>query len=71
MQAAANSKSPGARDDAKKFLTDLLAAGPIPKDDVLEAAEANGIAERTLRRAKTDLQIVVKKEGLLISWRIP
>jgi putative DNA primase/helicase len=36
MQA---SKSPAARDEAKKFLADLLAAGPMSRKDIDEAAE--------------------------------
>jgi AAA domain len=69
MQAAAESKSPAARDEAQKFLTDILANGPILKTEIEEAAEANGIAERTLRRAKTELKIIAKKDGDGAKWR--
>ena len=62
MQAAAGSKSPAARDEATKFLTDILASGPIPVEEIKEAAEANDITERTLRRAKTDLRIIAVKD---------
>ena len=62
MQAAGNCKSPTARDAAKKFLCDILAHGPVPKTEVEETADANGIAERTLRRAKSELKIIVKKD---------
>jgi hypothetical protein len=34
-------KSSSARDDAKEFLTDLLAKGPIMKGEIEEAADAN------------------------------
>jgi putative DNA primase/helicase len=63
MQAATETKSPVARDDAKKFLLDILAKGPVPKAEIEEAAEANGIAERTLFRAKSELKVEAKKQG--------
>jgi putative DNA primase/helicase len=73
MQAASQSRSPVARDDAKKFLADILAKGPVLKTDIEEAAEANGNAERTLFRAKAELKIVAKKDGAngAWTWRLP
>jgi putative DNA primase/helicase len=68
MEAAASTKSPAARDSAKKFLSEMLANGPVPKHDIEEAAEANCISERTLWRAKDDLHIVAKKAGLKKGW---
>jgi hypothetical protein len=63
MQAAAEGKAPAARDSAKTFLEDLLANGPVGSSDVEEAAEANGIAQRTLYRAKAELGIQAVKDG--------
>jgi hypothetical protein len=63
MQAAAESKAPAARDSAKTFLRDMLSAGPVAKAEIEEAAEANGIAERTLHRAKGELGIQAVKDG--------
>jgi putative DNA primase/helicase len=73
MAAANNAKSPAARDSAKKFLSDLLAAGPVAKCDIEEAAEANCISSRTLERAKAELGIIAKKDGPNGSWtwRLP
>jgi putative DNA primase/helicase len=73
MQAAADSRSPAARDIAKNFLLDLLAGGPIPKREIQDAAEGNDITPRTLRRAKDDLKIIVKKDGPDggWTWRLP
>ena len=68
MQAANEIKSPTARDDAKKFLRNILAAGPMPKTEIEEAADANCISDATLRRAKTDLEIIAKKNGLTGGW---
>jgi putative DNA primase/helicase len=61
-EAMAASKSPGAKDHAKKFLAKLLADGPMPKTDIEEAADAHGIVPRTLVRAKDELGVVVEKE---------
>jgi hypothetical protein len=69
----ADNKSPAARDEAKKFLNEILANGPILKTEIEEAADANGIAERTLFRAKNELNIMAKKdgEGGAWTWRLP
>ena len=61
-QAMASTRSPGARDQAKKFLSELLASGPMPKSEIEEAADAHGISHRTLVRAKDELSLVVEKE---------
>jgi hypothetical protein len=73
MQAATEAKSPTARDEAKKFLADLLANGPVTKNDIEEAAQANGVAERTLFRANSSLKIIAKKDGPNgeWTWRLP
>jgi putative DNA primase/helicase len=63
MNAAAESKSPAARDEAKKFLLEYLADGPVPSKAVEDAAEAHGIASRTLRRARAELGIKLTKRG--------
>jgi hypothetical protein len=46
-----------ARQEAADFLHELLWDGPVPSSQIWEAAEANGIADRTLKRAKADLGI--------------
>jgi hypothetical protein len=69
MQAAAETRAPAARDSAKKFLQEMLAAGPVSKQEIEEAAEANKISERTLRRAKDELGITVRKDGPGGKWR--
>jgi putative DNA primase/helicase len=62
MQAAVDNKSPGARDEAKRLLGDMLAKGPVLKTEIEEAAEANGISEKTLYRAKKDLGVEAVKD---------
>ena len=61
MQAASESKSPTARLDAKQFVLDILAAGPVKRTEIDETAEANGISLRTLMRAKRELKNVVAR----------
>jgi putative DNA primase/helicase len=70
MQA---SKSPAARDEAKKFLAGILANGPVVKAEIEEAAKANGVSERTLFRVKAELGVMAKKDGPngTWMWRLP
>jgi AAA domain-containing protein len=70
MQAEAAGKSDTAnpRDAAKTFLSEMLAAGPIARSDIDEAAKANCISDRTLARAKTEMGIIAKKNGLTGGW---
>jgi DNA polymerase len=63
LQAAAESKSPSARDNAKHFVKALLDNGPVGSVAVKEAAKENGISVATLRRAKDDLHVEVKHDG--------
>jgi putative DNA primase/helicase len=71
MQAASGGSIPSARDDAKKFLTDMLASGPKPSPEIEEAAEADGISRRTLFRAKKELGVRAKKEEGGWYWHPP
>jgi putative DNA primase/helicase len=73
-EAMAATKQPGAKDQAKKFLLDILAPGPVPKTDIEEAADAHGISNRTLYRAKDELDVIVEKERIAHGkwvWRLP
>jgi putative DNA primase/helicase len=71
VEAMTATKSPAARDEAKKFLAGLLANGPVSSTDIEEAAAANGISRRTLFRAKSDLGVVAKKSERGWTWQIP
>jgi putative DNA primase/helicase len=64
LSAVNENKSPGAVEDAKEFLRDMLVAGGgrAPKTDIEEAAEAEKISDRTLRRAKKALKVRAEKE---------
>ena len=46
---------------AEQFLHDLLAHGPVKSTDVYKDAKANGIAQRTLWRAKVDLGVIADR----------
>lgn len=75
MQAASEAKSPAAKDEAMKFLSETLAKGPVLKTEIQEAAEANGVSERTLFRAKRDLKVVARKDRTRSdgkwTWELP
>lgn len=43
----------------------ILAKGPVAKTKIEEAAKAEGIAERTLRRVKRELKNIIAKKMLL------
>jgi putative DNA primase/helicase len=68
MQAASENKAPSEREDAKKFVLDLLADGQeMPATDVKGAGEANGLSWRTINRAKKELiddgfKIIIDKD---------
>jgi DNA polymerase I-like protein with 3'-5' exonuclease and polymerase domains len=64
LSAVNENKSPSAVDDAKQFLREMLCAagGRMAQNDVMEAAEAEMIAPRTLHRAKKALGIRSEKD---------
>lgn len=59
------------RDDACQFVIDTITAngGDMLSDDLSLAAEANGISERTLRRAKKAVADSYKEKGHGGRWR--
>jgi putative DNA primase/helicase len=60
MQAATGQT---AKREAREFLLDRLEAGPMNSDDIIAEAKQEGIAEKTLRRAKKDLGIKSRRRG--------
>jgi DNA polymerase I-like protein with 3'-5' exonuclease and polymerase domains len=64
LSAVNENKAPGALDDAKDFLREILVAGGgrALKADIEEAAEAEKIADKTLRRAKKALKVQAEKD---------
>ena len=65
LQAAAESKSPSAREEAKQFLQELLSDGPIGATEIWQAAKDNKISERTVERARKELRIKRIQDGPL------
>ena len=64
LSAAAENKSPSAREDAKQFLKGLFPDNePILSKEGHEAAKEYGIAKRTLERAQRDLGVEIKHDG--------
>lgn len=59
--------------EAKAFLVDLLAAGPVPSKTVRKEATANCLAWKTIRNAKDALGVKAVKNGMDAgwSWRLP
>jgi AAA domain len=57
-----------AADDAKAFLLDALAGGPVAVRDLQAAAKEAGISWITVRRAKDALGVTAKKRGLKEGW---
>lgn len=48
---------------ACRFLTEVLASGPLPSTWVMEAGKALGLPERTVRRARSRLNVRVLHSG--------
>ena len=63
------------RDDARGWLEKALADSPMPAKETIRQAKENGIAERTLRRAKNSLRVETHREGFGPGakwlWRLP
>jgi hypothetical protein len=54
--------------EAKEFLEELLADGPVPSTEVKADADAAGLSWSTIKRAKAKLKIEAKKSGLKAGW---
>ncbi len=67
-----NDNDNSALDEAKQWLQEVLADGPVPAEEILVRAKQDGIAKRTLDRAKKDSGVLSGKEGSgPWSWNIP
>ena len=58
----------GALDEAREFLTTLLAGGPVSAEKVKREARGAGIAASTLKRAKRALKAKATKTGMRGGW---
>ncbi len=59
------------RDAARQWLADVLAAGAVAVPELMQKAAAEGHAWRTIRRAKTRLDVRSVRTGDGWSWTIP
>ncbi len=57
-----------ARDHAAAWLRELLSGGPVPAQDVKDAAASAGYAWRTIRRAEYELGVISRKIGMNAGW---
>jgi putative DNA primase/helicase len=55
--------------DAKRFLTSLLADGPVPTKAIRADADGGGYSWATIRRAQSALGVVATKAGMKEGWR--
>ncbi len=58
-----------ALDEAKDFLLDVLAAGPVEAKQIWRDSKDCGIAERTMKRAKKALGVIAEKTDFSKGWR--
>ncbi len=65
---AAALRDGGALEEAREFLRELLANGPVAASDGVEGARAHGISTRTLERARRELGVKVEKSGFEGGW---
>jgi hypothetical protein len=54
---------------AVELLRELLASGSVAAKDAQEALRANGVSDRTERRAKNKLGVVAERDGIKGPWR--
>ncbi|MEQ9096035.1 MAG: AAA family ATPase [Phycisphaerales bacterium] len=70
-----NAGASSAHDEAEAWLIDVLSAGPTSAKNVQERAKADGIAMRTLHRAKRTLNVQSTRlgynEGAAWVWTLP
>lgn len=77
LAAQIDGEDRSALDEAKEFLRETLADGPREAKDVQREARNAAISDATLRRAKTSLGVLVRKEGNFLStsqrwtWSLP
>jgi hypothetical protein len=63
LAARLDGEERSALDEAKAFLRDVLAGGPVPAKEMARQATEAGIAAITLRRARKALEVEVRKVG--------
>jgi putative DNA primase/helicase len=70
LDKTASSTEANARDEARTFLADELADGPLPTNALKSSAEDAGIAWRTIERAKQSLGVKASKAATGWEWSL-
>jgi hypothetical protein len=55
--------------EAKEFLSSALAQGARAGNEVMAEAQQAGITKATLKRARKELKVLAKKDGLSGGWK--
>lgn len=73
MAPALDAEERSELEDAKAFLADLLATGPVPSKRVRSEADGAGHSWATMRRAQQALKVEATKDGMAGPWlwRLP
>jgi 2-methylaconitate cis-trans-isomerase PrpF len=58
-------------EEAMRFLSDNLSETPMDKEDIVNAAKAQGIKYETLRRAREKLGVITDPQGNRSWWSLP
>ena len=58
-------------DKAKDLLKTLLNGGPVLSTEIFDEAKGAGLSEATVKRAKTAMKIVAKRESNRWFWALP
>ena len=73
--SAEGASNPSALTEAKEFLQEELANGPVPQAEIKKRAQDADISEKTLRRAQKALRVIAaKSKGNLTGnwmWEMP
>jgi hypothetical protein len=69
LAGPADAQERGQLDDAIDFLRDALAGGSRPAAELTKLGEREGIAKRTLQRARHQLGCIASKDGFRDGWR--
>jgi len=71
LPASKPGPAPRKRAAAEAFLSDALASGSLSSAQVFARAAEQGISEKTLRRARSNLRLVVDRKGRDVVWNLP
>jgi hypothetical protein len=65
---SARGPAPAAREAAVKWLSDVLAASPLPVAEIEAQAKAAGLSKATVRRAREEMGIIPRKRTFSGGW---